>query len=91
MVVPLIVGVVAENPGIQYQCLQEILKPYANDYVLLDSILQEGRDLVKAQLFGRGDKNVKYAKGVVEELRGLRHHVQTYLQTERKYCRLFVG
>ncbi len=70
MVVPLIVGAVAENPGIQYQCLWEILKPYANDYALLDSILQEGRDLAKAQLFGRGDKNVQYAKGVVESYRG---------------------
>ncbi len=52
MIVPVILGAVAENPRIPYQLLREILKPNANDYVCMDSLLQEARELAKAQLFG---------------------------------------
>jgi hypothetical protein len=76
MIVPCIVGAVGENPGIPYHLLWKILKPYANDYVLTNSILQEGWELAKTQLYGQADDNVQYAKGVVKELQGLGHHVQ---------------
>ncbi len=42
MIIPLIVGAIGDNPGIPHAMLWEILKPYANDYALMDSILQEG-------------------------------------------------
>jgi hypothetical protein len=90
MIVPVIVGAVAENPGIPYQLLREILKPYANNYALTDSILQEGQDLAKAQLFGRGEDNVQYAKGVAVELRALGHHVEV-LFSDRKEILQAVG
>ncbi len=89
MIVLVIVGVVAENPGIPYQLLREILKPYANDYALMDSILQEGRDLAKVQLFGRGEDNIQYAKGVLQwSYRRWDITSKSYFQTERKFCRL---
>jgi hypothetical protein len=67
------------------------LKPYANDYALLDSILQEGQDLAKTQLFGWGDENVQYAKGVVEELRGLGHHVQILFANRKEILQAVGG
>ena len=49
------------------------MKPYANDYALTDSVLQDTRDAVKDQLFGSPDDNVIYAKGVAEQLLKLGH------------------
>jgi len=66
-----------------YPLLREILKPYAQDYACTDSLLQEGRELAKAQLFGRAEDNVKYARAVEMELRSLGHHVKC-LFAERK-------
>ena len=50
-IVPIIMGTIKDNPGILYPLLREILKPYAQDYACTDSLLQEGRELAKAQLF----------------------------------------
>jgi hypothetical protein len=76
MVVPIILGAVAETPGIAYQLLREILKPYAKDCTLMDSILQEGRDIAKDVLFGSAEENVQYAKGLQAELCALEHEVE---------------
>ncbi len=76
MVVPIILGAVAETPGIAYQSLREILKPYAKDYALTDSILQEGRDIAKDVLFGLAEENVQYAEGLQAELRASGHDVK---------------
>ena len=84
MVVPIILGAVADNPGKNYQPLREILKPYANDYTLTDSILQEGRDQAKAQLFGSADESVKYAWGIKAELRALGHDVELIFANRRE-------
>jgi hypothetical protein len=72
MVVPIILGAVAETPGITYQSLREILKPYTKDYAVTDSILQEGRHLAKDLLFGSADDNVQYADGLQAELNASR-------------------
>jgi hypothetical protein len=76
MDVLIILDAVAEMPGIAYQSLREILKPYAKDYALTDSILQDGRDLAKDVLFGSAEENVQYAKGLQAELRALGHEVE---------------
>ena len=76
MIVPIILGAVAEMPGIAYQSLREILKPYVKDYALTDSILQEGRDVAKNVLFGSAEENVQYAEGVQAELRAMGHDVE---------------
>ena len=87
MIVPIIMDAIRDNPGMPYPLLREILKPYAQDYSCTDSLLQEGRELAKAQLFGRAEDNVKYARAVKVELRSLGHHVKL-LFAERKQVRL---
>jgi hypothetical protein len=76
MVVLIISGAVAETPEIAYQSLREILKPYAKDYVLTDSILQEGRDVAKDVLFGSAEEKIQYAEGLQVELRAMSHDVK---------------
>ncbi len=39
------------------------MKPYAKDYALTDSILQEVRDDAKLELFRSADDNIRYARG----------------------------
>jgi hypothetical protein len=45
--VPFIQAAIGNNPSIPYQAMRDIMKPYAKDYALTDSILQEGRDNAK--------------------------------------------
>ena len=90
MVVPIILGAVSDNPGINYQAMQELLKPYANNYTLTDSILQEGRDLAKGLLFGSPEDNLMYARGIQAKLRELGLHVELIFanrwETLQKVC-----
>ena len=64
MIVPTIKDAVADNPGITYQCIREIMKPYAKEYTLTDSIVQDGKNLAKQELFGDPDDNVIYARPI---------------------------
>ncbi len=52
------------------------MKPYAKDYALTDSVLQEARDNAKIELIGSADDNVCYARGVANRLRELDHKVE---------------
>ncbi len=70
--------------------MREIFKPYAKDYALTDSILQDGRDLVKDVLFGSAEENIQYAKGLQAELRALGHEVEL-LFVDRKQTIQQVG
>ena len=83
-VVPFITKAIAENPTISYKMMRELMKPYANDYALTGSILQNARDAVKEQLFGSPDYNVLYAKGVAEQLLKLDHEVEFTYSDHRK-------
>ena len=84
MIAPLIKEAVGENPSITYQAIREIMKPYAKEYTLTDSIVQDGRDLAKLELFGDFDDNVKYAAAVQRHLRGLGHEVELIYEDRRK-------
>ncbi len=42
-VVSFIKAAVGDNPGMAYQAMRDIMKPYAKDYALTDSVLQEAR------------------------------------------------
>ncbi len=46
-VVPFIQAAVGDSPGITYQVMRDIMKPYAKDYALTDSVLQEAWDNAK--------------------------------------------
>ncbi len=52
------------------------MKPYAKEYMLMDSIIQDARDMAKLQLLGSAEENVHYAQGVVDQVRGLGHKVK---------------
>jgi len=82
-VVSIIRDAVAENPGITYQSIRDIMKPYAKEYTLTESIIQDARDLAKIELFGLADDNVKYAKGVMDELRAMGHEVEMFFSDRR--------
>ncbi len=80
MVVNIIKDAVADNPGISYQSIQEMMKPYTKEYMFTDSIIQDARDMAKLQLFGLAEENVQYARGVMDQVRGLGHKVEMIFQ-----------
>jgi hypothetical protein len=82
-VVPIIKDAVADNPGIPYQSIQEIIKPYAKEYTLIDSIVQDARDRAKLQLFGSAEENVQYVGGVLDHVRRLGHKVEMIFQDQQ--------
>jgi hypothetical protein len=43
---------IEETPGLPYQMMHEILKPYFNKYVLTNNVLQEACDTAEGDLFG---------------------------------------
>ncbi len=64
------------------------MKPYTKEYTLTDSIIQDARDMVKLQLFGLAEKNVHYALGVVDQVRGLGHEVNMIFQDRQETLQL---
>ncbi len=63
-VVPFIKAAISDNPSMAYQAMRDIMMPYAKEYALTDSVLQEAWDSAKIELFGLADDNVCYARGV---------------------------
>jgi hypothetical protein len=61
-IVPLILPVIVDTPGISNKNLRQYLSRYGKDHALTDSIMQEARTEAKVQLFGKSEENVKYAK-----------------------------
>ena len=56
------------------------MKPYAKEFTLSDSVIQDARDTAKLLLFGSPEENVHYAHGVVTRLQGMGHDVELILQ-----------
>ena len=88
MIVATIKDAVSDNPGISYQLIREIMKPYAKDYTLSDSVIQDARDIAKLLLFGSPEENVLYAQCVVEQLQGMGHKVELIVQDRRSTLQL---
>jgi len=65
MVVPVIRDAVLDNHSITYQSIQEIMKPYAKEYTMTDSIVQDSKQLAKHELFGDADDNVRFSFVVI--------------------------
>ncbi len=82
-IVPLILSIIVDSPAISNKNLRHALSAYGKEYSLTDSILQEARTDVKAQLFGIGEQNVKYAEGMKSELEKDGHIVKL-IYTSRK-------
>ena len=82
--VPIIKDAVSDNPGVTYQSIREIMKPYAKEYTLTDSVVQDARDRAKLELFGSAEENVRYARGVMDHVRQLGHEVEMIFQDRQK-------
>jgi hypothetical protein len=76
MVVPVILGLILDNPGCTNKTLWGYLKAYGKEYVLMESILQEARTAARTLLFGTAKINVTYAETVKNELVNRGHIVR---------------
>jgi len=83
-IVPFIKDMVASNPCLSYKYIKSLMKPYAKEYALTKSVVQEARDVAKAELFGKAEDNVKYAHGVAHLLRQLDHEVELIFSDQRQ-------
>jgi hypothetical protein len=66
---------VEDTPGLTYQMMCKILKPYMNKYVLTNNVLQKARDTAKGDLFGDPDKNVKYTYATANAIKQMGHTI----------------
>jgi hypothetical protein len=64
------------------------MKPYAKEYTLTDSIVQDAKDMAKLQLFGLAEENAQYARGVLDHVRGLGHKVKMMFQDHQETLKL---
>jgi hypothetical protein len=83
-IVPFIKDMVARNPSLSTKYIKSLMKPYAKEYALTNSVVQEARDVAKAELFGKAEDNVKYAHGVAHLLRQLGHEVELIFSDRRQ-------
>ena len=83
MVVPLILGMIADNPGCTNKMLRCYLKTYGKEYAFTESILQEAWAMARTQLFRIPEVNVRYVNTVKEELEK-RGHIVRMVYTEQR-------
>jgi len=81
-IVPLILSIIIDSPAMSSKDLRHTLSAYGKEHSLTDSILQEARSDVKAQLFGIPAENVQYAEGMTLELEK-DGHIVDLIYTER--------
>jgi hypothetical protein len=74
---------VEDTPGLMYQMMHEILKPYINEYVLTNNVLQEAHDTAKGDLFGDLDKNVRYAYAIANAIQQMGHTIVVVFTNQR--------
>ena len=74
---------VEDTPGLTYQMMHEILKPYINKYVLTNNVLQEACDTAKGDLFDDLDKNIKYAYAIANAIQQMGHTVEVVFINRR--------
>ncbi len=83
-IVPLILPVIVDTPGISNKNLRQYMSGYGKDHALTDSILQEARTEAKAQSFGKSEENVKYAKGMKTYLERSGHVIKLRYTSRKK-------
>ena len=81
--VPIFRSRVEKDPGVDYETLRDLVRPYANDYAITNALIQRGRDETKLEIFGTPENNVGYAEGVAKHMRDLGHTVNL-LYSSRK-------
>ncbi len=56
--------------------MREILKPYINEYAIMNNILQEAHNVPKVDLFGQLEDNVKYTYPIAKAIEDMGHTVE---------------
>ncbi len=56
--------------------MREILKPYLNDYVMTNNILQDARDFAKVDLFDQPENKVNYTHAIAKATEDIGHIVE---------------
>jgi hypothetical protein len=79
--VPIIQPVVKKNPGIDYETLHNLMRPYAKDYAITNALVQDAMDAAKRDIFGKAEENVMYAEKVAQEMRAHGHSVELVFMT----------
>jgi hypothetical protein len=74
---------IEDTPGLPYQMMHEILKPYFNKYVLTNNVLQEACDTAKEDLFGDPDDNVQYAYAIAKAIQHMGHTIEIIFTDQR--------
>ncbi len=79
----MIQNAVEDTPGLPYQMMHEILKPYFNEYVLTNKVLQEAHNTTKGDLFGDPDDNVRYAYAIAKAIQQMGHTIKIIFTNQR--------
>jgi hypothetical protein len=66
---------IEDTPGLPYQTMREILRPYFNAYVLTNNVLQEACDTAKWDLFSNLDDNVQYVYAIAKAIQEMGHTI----------------
>ena len=82
--VPIIRFAVEKNPGIDYEALRNLMRPYAKDYAITNALVQDARDAAKVDIFGQAEDNVMYAERIAEEMRSRGHTVELIFLTRKE-------
>ena len=82
--VPIFRSRVEKDPGVDYESLRAILRPYASNYAITNAVIQRGRNATKVEIFGTAVDNVCYAEGVAEKMRALGHSVRLIYSTREE-------
>jgi len=82
--VPIFRSRVEKDPGVDYESLRDLLRPYANDYAITNALIQRGRDTTKLEIFGTPENNVGYAEAVADQMRALGHTVKLIYSTRKE-------
>ena len=80
-VVPIIRLAVEKNPGVDYETLCNLIRPYAKDYSTTNALVQDARDAAKMDIFGNAEENVMYAEKDAQEMRKHGHTVEIVFTT----------
>ena len=83
-VVPIIRSAVEKNPGVDYEALRNLIRPYAKDYSITNALVQDARDAAKRDIFGKAEENVMHAEKVAEEMRKQGHIVELVFTTRKE-------
>ncbi len=74
---------IKDTPGLPYQMMHKILKPYFNKYVLTNNVQQKTCDTAKGDLFGDPDDNTQYAYAIAKAIQQMGHTIKIIFTNQR--------